>query len=305
MAQAWQSNYQKWQEKKQRHEERNQRRVAEGKKPIIFTDHPPQFPEQSTSWLSYYGTEYKWLDDNHILLKVYTGKSYGYRKFTLLQPVVAPPGYAFGSPTLVQKHHGLELHIPVVLTQKVGLKKIENLVKEKDLKFCTVDLGINRHAVLTIQDSKGRVYAVKFIHGKKDNHLRKRYLEKIVRLQKKTGIIPKGERFAKHLWDKVSNLNDDIAHRVSRQIIEFAKKHGAKVIVFEYLDNLKPEKGTKSHYLNQKFNHWVKGRIFRYTQYKGLHAGMVTSRVSPKNTSKRCPYCGQLSMEMYNPRQTL
>jgi IS605 OrfB family transposase len=114
-------------------------------------------------------------------------------------------------------------------------------------------------------------------------------------------IIPEGERFAKDLWNKVSNLNNNIAHKVSRQIVDFAASHGAKVIVFEHLDNLKPEKGTKSHWLNRKLGHWVKGRVFRYTQYKGLHAGIVTSRVSPKGTSSRCPYCGYHTIERYTP----
>ncbi|MCF8010930.1 MAG: transposase [Clostridiales bacterium] len=102
------------------------------------------------------------------------------------------------------------------------------------------------------------------------------------------------------MWNKVSNLNNDIAHRVSKQITDFAVHHGARVIVFEHLGNLKPQKGSKSRWLNSKFNHWVKGRIVKYTRYKGLHRGIVTSKVSPRNTSKRCPYCGQVSIKRYS-----
>jgi transposase, IS605 OrfB family, central region len=297
---AWKTSYEKWEEKKRKHEERNQRRIAAGKKPIEFTERPPQYPEYDNCWLSYYDTEYKWLDSNHIMLKMFTGKAYVYRKVALLQPFIVPPGYAAGSPMLVEKPTGWELHVPIVQTIWKNIKKIKELIKDPSLKICFVDLGMNRHAVLTIQDTKGRVYAAKFISGAKDNHLRKRYLEKIVSLQMQTKIIPEGERFAKYLWDKVSNLNDDIAHRVSKQIVKFARQHGAKIIVFEYLDNLKPEKGTKSHYLNQKFNHWVKGRIFRYTKYKALHEGIVTCRVPAKETSSRCPYCGFLTIVRYS-----
>lgn len=297
---AWKTSYEKWEEKKRKHEERNQRCIAAGKKPIEFTERPPQYPVDDNCWLSYYDTEYKWLDSSHIMLKMFTVKSYVYRKVALLQPFIVPPGYAAGSPMLVKKSTGWELHVPIVRVARLNLKKIEKLVKDPFLKICLVDLGMNRHAVMTIQDTKGRVYAAKFISGAKDNHLKKRYLEKIINLQKQTKIIPEGERFAKYLWDKVSNLNDDIAHRVSRQIVEFAKHHGAKIIVFEYLDDLKPEKDTKSHYLNQKFNHWVKGRIFWYMKYKALHEGIVTCRVSPKETSSRCPYCGFLTIFRYN-----
>lgn len=297
---AWKTSYKKWEERKRRHEERNARRIAAGKKPIEFTERPPQYPKDNSCWLCYYSTEYEWLDSKHILLKMFNGKSYVYRKIALLQPFSVPPGYAAGSPVLVKKATGWELHVPIVRVERLNLKKIKALVRDPSLKVCLVDLGINRHAVITIQDTEGRVYAVKFISAAKDNHLRKRYLEKIVKLQSQTGIIPEGERFAKYLWDKISNLNDDIAHRVSREIVDFAKHHGAKIIAFEYLDNLKPSKGSKSHWLNQKFNHWVKGRIFRYTRYKALHVGVITCRVSPKDTSSRCPYCEMLTVKRYN-----
>lgn len=274
--------------------------MAVGKPPIEFNDRPPQFPKTSDSWLTYYDTEYEWLDQHHILIKIFTGEAYVYRKIALLQPFAVPVGYAAGSPTLVHKPTGWELHVPLVLQTKLKLQKITQKLKTPGTKICAVDLGINRHAVMTIQDTKGRVYATKFISGTKDNHLRKRYLEKIVNLQKQTRIIPEDERFAKDLWNKVSNLNNDIAHRVSRQIVNFAGEHGASIIVFEHLDNLKPSKGSKPHWLNQKFNHWVKGRIFHYTQYKALHEGIITCRVSPKNTSARCPYCGMLTIQRYN-----
>jgi len=103
-------------------------------------------------------------------------------------------------------------------------------------------------------------------------------------LQKITGIIPEGERFATDLWDKVKNLDNDIAHRVSRRIADFAAKHG----VFEHLGNLRPQKGTRSHLMNQKLGYWVKGRIVEYTRYKALHQGIIVCRVNPRDTSRRC-----------------
>lgn len=301
LAKAWQTSYRKWSNKKAKTVEKNIKRLAKGKK-LIKLDRPPPFPVESKSWVTFYGSEYKLLDQHHIMLKLYTGSAYSYFKIALVQPLVVPEGYVTGSPTLVKKASGWELHIPIIQAERQTLAKIVERIKDKHFRFCAMDLGINRHAVLTIQDTKGRVYATKCISGKKDNHLRKRYLEKIVRLQKKTRIIPGGERFAKHLWDKVRHLNDDIAHRVSKQILDFAESHGANVVVFEHLGNLRAEKGTKSRWLNQKFNHWVKGRIFRYTQYKGLHRNILSSRVNPKHTSKRCPYCGMLTIERYNVR---
>ncbi|WP_338248005.1 zinc ribbon domain-containing protein [Dictyobacter halimunensis] len=38
----------------------------------------------------------------------------------------------------------------------------------------------------------------------------------------------------------------------------------------------------------------MKGRIFTYTKYKAYTMGMLTSRVSPKNTSRECAWCHHL-----------
>jgi IS605 OrfB family transposase len=301
LALAWRENYRRWQRAKLSAGERNERRAAVGKKPIRFTERPPQFPETSRSWLTYYGTEFKVLDERHLLFKVATGTTYIYRKVALARPWEIPAGYAAGSPTLVQKKNGWEVHIPLFLQERRDLRPAAALMQDPATRICAVDLGLNHHAVMTIQDAEGRVLATEFISGAKDNHLRKQYLERIARLQKKTGVIPEGERFAKDLWDKVKNLVGDIAHQVSRRIVDLAAQHGAKIIVFEHLKNLRPEKGTRSHRMNQKLGYWVKGRIFQYTQYKALHQGIIVSRVSPRDTSRRCPDCGFLSIERYLP----
>ena len=38
----------------------------------------------------------------------------------------------------------------------------------------------------------------------------------------------------------------------------------------------------------------MKGRIFRYAKYKAWNEGILTSRVSPRNTSRECARCGNL-----------
>jgi putative transposase len=300
LALAWRSNYHRWQKQRQEQEEKNLKRIAMGKKPIAFKDHPPLYPYQTTDWPSFYGTECRILDSSHIKLKLYTGSAYTYRRVRLIEPINIPEGYKSGSPTLVYKPSGWELHIPIALQERLHLSKITDSVKNADLKICAVDRGINNHVVMTIQDTKGRVYATRIISGTRDNHLRKRYLEKIARLQRQSGSIPKDEFFAKDLWNKVRNFNDNIAHTVSRQIVNFAKKYGAAIIVFEYLKSLKPTKGTKSRKLNHKLGYWVKGRVLKYTKYKAIFEGIVTCQVTPKNTSKRCPYCGMLTINRYS-----
>ncbi len=52
-----------------------------------------------------------------------------------------------------------------------------------------------------------------------------------------------------------------------------------------------PERGKYSRRSNTKRAFWIKGRIFRYAKYKAWNAGIITSRVSPRNTSQECARC--------------
>ncbi|MGQ9756414.1 MAG: zinc ribbon domain-containing protein [Desulfotomaculales bacterium] len=328
---AWRTQYERWRKKKEKHEERNRKRLERGKKPVPFTERPPQFPEEARSWPTWYGTAYKVLDERRVLLKLFTGRSHGYRKAVLDRPLAIPPGWAAGSPVLVRKGKAWELRVPIFqvespLADDGKLKALFSLLEEAErsgeasrasalrkaivqhlvrthpnLRICVVDLGLDHHAVMTVRDTEGRVLAVRFLPGAKDSRLRKRWLEELVRFQRQTRIVPEGETFARNLWRRISNFNDYLAHLISRRIVDFALEHGARIIVFENLKSLRPERGTKSCCLNQRLGHWVRGWVFRYAKYKALHAGILAVRVSPANTSRRCPLCGSLSIERYTP----
>jgi transposase len=81
---------------------------------------------------------------------------------------------------------------------------------------------------------------------------------------------------------------------VSRRIVQFAVAHGATILAFEHLGNLKPEKGKYSRRGNAKRAFWMKGRIFRYAKYKAWSERIITSRVNPRNTSRECARCHAL-----------
>src|SRR5260370_27348723 len=88
------------------------------------------------------------------------------------------------------------------------------------------------------------------------------------------------------------NVDEHMAHLVSARIVQFAQKHEASILVFEHLGNLKPTKGKYSKRGNEKRAYWMKGRIFNYAKYKAYNAGILTSRVRPRNTTCTCARCG-------------
>src|SRR5262249_33984776 len=41
-----------------------------------------------------------------------------------------------------------------------------------------------------------------------------------------------------------------------------------------------------------KRTYWLRGKIFAYSRYKAWNVGILTCRVNPKDTSRRCARCG-------------
>lgn len=116
-------------------------------------------------------------------------------------------------------------------------------------------------------------------------------LGRIARNRRKTVIIAENEQDNVHLWNKIRYVDEQVAHLVSNRIVQFAQRYGATILVFEHLGNLKPTKGKYSKRGNDKRAYWMKGRIFKYAKYKSYNAGILTSRVNPRNTSRECARC--------------
>jgi putative transposase len=146
--------------------------------------------------------------------------------------------------------------------------------------------------VCTVQTAEGTILSTRFIGGGREiAGFRKRQLGRIARNRKHTGLIAEGEQDNVALWRKIRTRDEEFAHLVSRRLVDFAQEQGATILVFEHLSKLRPEKGRYSRRGNSKRAFWMKGRIFRYAKYKAWNEGIITSRVSPRKTSRECARC--------------
>jgi len=128
---------------------------------------------------------------------------------------------------------------------------------------------------------------------KKEQQCHLRRLATLPRNRAKKGVIAEGEQDNTQLWAKIRNLDEDCAHQVSHRIVQFAREHQASILVFEHLGHFKPQKGKYSRRGNEKRSYWLRGKIFNYTKYKAWNeSGIITCRVSPRNTSRECARCG-------------
>lgn len=241
-----------------------------------------------------YDGMYKDFDGESILLKLWNGSQLGWEwvKYKVMGGEL-PKNWDACSPTLKIKGGKLWLLFPV--TQKIQKgqypKKVKDQINDPSTLICSVDLNQDGHsAVCAIQTVEGTKTASLFIDGNAElQHLRKSLLGQIAQKQQQTGNINK--TFCSNNWTKIKNLNNNHAHQVSRQIVDFAEEHGATVIVMEHMEKLKPSKAKYSTRKNRSLAYWLKNRIYQYVKYKAWNAGILVSRVNPRNTSRLCACC--------------
>jgi IS605 OrfB family transposase len=281
-ARSFQSNLGRWRK-------RREKAAARGRP---FRERPPVPPRTWSKSVTFYGGTWKDRTDGRITLKLWDGQTWRWVRFRLSGRDL-PEGWAAGSPQVVKRGRRFYLHTPV--TRNVPRpEKAEQQLQDPHTRLCAVDLNVNDAlAVCVILTADGTALATRFIRGGDELHgRRKSLLGRITRNRSRTGIIAEGEQDNAALWATINHLDEDTAHRVSRRIVGFAQAHAAGIIVFEHLGNLRPEKGRYSRRANTKRAYWLRGRIFQYTRYKAWAEGIITCRVSPRDTSRLCAVCG-------------
>ncbi|HLG64634.1 MAG TPA: transposase [Ktedonosporobacter sp.] len=287
-ARAFFSSLKKWRLRKEQYEAKPTRKGK--KKPC--RERPPVPPRTWNKSVPFYAGLWRERAEHSIVLKVWTGACWSWLKVATLSRHL-PEGFEMGSPSLVRKGNCWWLHTPIEQSFEAPAK-VEQQITIKETRICAVDLNLDKHlAVCSVQTVDGTILATSFIgSGTAIAGCRKRLLGRIARNRSETGIIAEAEQDNTDLWSKIRNVDEHIAHLTSCRIVQFARRHGASMLVFEHLGNLTPEKGKYSRRGNAKRAYWMKGRIFRYSKYKAWNAGgIITCRVNPRNTSRECHRC--------------
>ena len=264
----------------------------------------------------YYKGMYKDFDEKSILLKLYTGKAWAWVKHRYTgRPF--PENTELMSPTIVIKKKKVMLHIPVKESVEDSRTAKERV--QQNEKFVAVALtGSDSLAVCTTIEADGRATAPYFIKGGKElAHRRKLLLGYIKRgiagndsprlMTQPVGnaalSVPQEHRPNKKYYDKITRLTDHYAHEVSRKIVDYALKQGAKLIVLPELKESFDQ--AKKPYLGKSPYDFIGRRIARYVQYKSWQQGLVAMTSKPYYVSTRCYHCDALiakhNTEYQNP----
>ena len=123
--------------------------------------------------------------------------------------------------------------------------------------------------------------------GKAVRRLRKTYFTAKRRLQKR-GSERIADSFGDALWDQI----DDVFHRVTREVVEYAESVENPVLVLEDLTYIR-EHMDYGEYMNRRLHGWGFGKLHAQIRYKAAEQGIPVKTVNPRNTSKACHACGE------------
>jgi IS605 OrfB family transposase len=266
---SFQTRYRDWQSGIRKHKAAKPPRLT-----AMCKTYPALYKGQQIKYgLNYQTVEIKvWNGTDWVWTKNIKVKSHGLSRHLVAENQIQ-------SPALVVNKHKYQLSMPV------EIKKVD---KEESDFVCSIDMGINNAATASIVGKNGTVKARKFINPARDIDRRN---QRRMMIKKKSRLtanltkqkLPKG--FCKGLYRKSSHINLEISRKVMRGIIEFAKTHNVKIIVFENLSGWKAKGGKKGSLQRQKFHLWCHCKIVELTQERWSELGGKIVFVNPKYTS--------------------
>lgn len=129
-------------------------------------------------------------------------------------------------------------------------------------------------------------------------HEQQGHAKRLAKISKALSRKRKGSRRYKKLIRAKSRMKAkhervtrDIAHKVSKAIVEEAVARGASTIAYGDIRNIADGIDTGSEH-NQRMSQWAHGKVRAYVEYKAQAEGITVVLQSERDTSKTCPSCG-------------
>ena len=130
------------------------------------------------------------------------------------------------------------------------------------------------------------------VDGGKLNH-RRRCIRR-----ERSKIQSVGSRSSRRLLQRMSgneaSITEHMLHCASKQLVNWAEQQGAQRIAMENLANVREASVAKGKNMRDRVNRWPYAMAQFFVQYKAAAKGIDLELVSPRNTSRGCPQCGNV-----------
>ncbi|MCD6263073.1 transposase [Candidatus Bathyarchaeota archaeon] len=214
-----------------------------------------------------------WITDNNLSKYWIKIPIYGIRggiKLPIKPHCEIDIGWKFREAKVLRRKNSWFVHITVE-------KEVE--IKQEYSNIIAIDLGIRRIAtVVSTADIRPKFY------GKELRRVRGHYFY----LRRKLGKLKKFKAIKK-IGRKERRVVDDLLHKISREIVNRAKKEDAVIVLGDLKGIKRQNKGRK---FNRKLNSFPYYRLSKFIEYKAAWEGILVVKVNEANTSKLCSRCG-------------
>jgi IS605 OrfB family transposase len=150
-------------------------------------------------------------------------------------------------------------------------------------KVMGVDLGLKVPAVAVTDDEKVRFFG----NGRQNKYIKRKFRSERKKLGKRKKL-----NAIRSLKDKGQRWMKDQDHKVSRDIVNFAKENKVSVIRLEQLANIRQTART-SRKNEKNLHNWSFYRLSQFIEYKANLTGIKVEYVNPAYTSQTCPKCSE------------
>ena len=156
-----------------------------------------------------------------------------------------------------------------------------------------VDLGLKYPAYMCLSDDTYKREHIgsidDFLRVREQMQSRRRKLQHDLKFTKGGKGRTKKLQALDRLRDKEKNFATTYNHMISKNVVEFAKKHQCEYIHLEKL--------TKDGFDNTVLRNWSYYQLQQYIEYKAEREGIKVRYVDPAYTSQTCARCGHVDKE--------
>ena len=156
-----------------------------------------------------------------------------------------------------------------------------------------VDLGIKYPGYMCLSDDTYKREHIgsidDFLRIREQMQDRRRKLQHDLKFIKGGKGRKKKTQALDRLRDKEKNFATTYNHMISKNVVEFAKKHQCEYIHLEKL--------TKDGFNNIILRNWSYYQLQQYSEYKAEREGIQVRYIDPSYTSQTCARCGHIDKE--------
>jgi putative transposase len=160
------------------------------------------------------------------------------------------------------------------------------------MNFIGIDRNTTGHCAVAAMPHNGKVIKL----GKKAFHVHRKYKAIRRELQKKNAKLK-----LKKIRRREKNIINDINHKISKKIVDIAKRYKSNIALEDLTGIRKNSKGGKSKKINKNgeslkssINSWEFYQLQTMIEYKSKICGIKIIYINPRYTSQKCSKCGNI-----------